>query len=372
MLRLHWSVSPQVQHLCEYVYANRHEAQAALGLRERRDDAVIKGRLDPRKTLRERRVSGNPNRVVYYEPIKTYLTGPNHVLVWTVQQAYRLAQRFQVVAHAKSSYGARVREVGAAIRAARRVASVAQAISEGSPATRPSVQALAQAAISRRPLYRLAHAAYLHLLAIETGRDAAIQELLRQTLIGPMEGWRAFEFALVLAVGEALSQRGGYALDVVGVGPGSSEPVLRAGPYDIYWQSKTECYVDPVPEPSEVVSRQILTAYGLDGGDDRPDLVIADRRIPAVVSLGEAKYFTGDTDTWRDRLREAVPQLGRYARAYSTAGTINTLLGRSIIGLHHFPEAAIRESVSSEVPLVFGFDDFVAGRLLQWADRVLN
>jgi lambda family phage portal protein len=62
MLRLHWSVSPQVQHLCEYVYANRHEAQAALGLRERRDDAVIKGRLDPRKTLRERRVSGNRAR----------------------------------------------------------------------------------------------------------------------------------------------------------------------------------------------------------------------------------------------------------------------------------------------------------------------
>lgn len=372
ILRLHWAISPQVERLCRHVYQNRHEAQSSMVLREREDDCVVKGRLDSLKTLRRRQLTGNPNGVVFYESTRSYATGPNQVLVWTLQQAYRLAQRFQAVAHEKSSYAARVRDISGLLRAARNVAAVAQAISEWNPSVRPSRRALAQAAASRKPLYRLAYGAYAHLLQIETGDEAAIEDLLKHTVISPLETWRSFEFALGLAIGESLANRLGSALHIQGLGPSTSEPILTVGRFAIYWQSKTTYYQEPPFEPSEIIAQRILSAYDLQFGEDRPDIVVIDRISASVASIGEAKFFSGQGDVWKERLRDAVGQIVRYARGYTADMKIDSLLKRSLICLWIYPTDAQPRGTPDDAPIVVDFNDLRTGRLTDWCDRVIG
>ena len=372
LLRLHWSISPEVERLCRHVYHNRHEAQSSMALRQRDDDCVVKGRLDSVKTLCKRQLTGNPNKVVFYESTRSYATGPNQVLVWTLQQAYRLAQRFESVAHEKSSYGERVRQISSLVRAARKVATVAQAISEWNPSVRPSTQALSQAAASRKALYQLAYTAYAQLVQIERGNEAAIGNLLRRTVVSPLETWRAFEFAFGLAIGEALAERLGATLEVRGVGPSSAEPILTVGRFAIYWQSKTSHYEEPVLEPSEIISRRILAGYGLRVGDDRPDIVIVDLTSSTVVGIGEAKYFAGGSEAYKDRLRDAVEQIVRYGRAYRSITTIDLLLRNSLIGLWSYPTGERPALRPVDEPVVVDFDDLRFGRLRDWCDRLVG
>src|SRR5262249_31542426 len=103
-LRLYWCVSPPVLELCEYLNANRHEVQSSLGERARIDDAVVRGRLDSRRTLLERAISGYRTRVVFAEPMRSFTSGPNHVLVWVLQRAHLLLSRFTSEASFNSRY----------------------------------------------------------------------------------------------------------------------------------------------------------------------------------------------------------------------------------------------------------------------------
>ncbi len=367
-LRLHWAVSLEVEELCEYVRQNRHEVQASLDYREGEDDLVIRGRLDARRTLVRRRVTGRPTYVVFREPVKSYNTGPNHVLVWCILQAHRLVERLQAMAPADSSYGERTRAVAAAIQGARHVASVSQAVAETNPTVRPSALAQTQAAKSRKQMYRLAFSAYRRLLDIEAGEEDAIRRLLKQTLISPQDTWRAFELAVVLAIGEALAQRVGVRFNIRHIKPGSSSPVIECGQFAIYWQSKTELYTDPQLEPSEIRTAAILASYGMKLGEDRPDAVVVDRSLNRVVALVEAKYFDRDEDGWRDPFRDAVSQLVRYARGYADNVDPEQLLSRSLIALWQYPREDA-EAVAG-VPGCIDFERMTGAKLSNWADRI--
>ena len=47
-----------------------------------------------------RAVSGHPTRVVFAEPVRSYTSGPNHVLVWVLQRAHFLLTGFATEAGA--------------------------------------------------------------------------------------------------------------------------------------------------------------------------------------------------------------------------------------------------------------------------------
>ena len=53
----------------------------------------------------------------------------------------------------------------------------------------------------------------------------------------------------------------------------------------------------------------ILAAYGIVAGEDRPDVVVSDATTGVVTAIGEAKFFTNETDGWRSALRDAAVQM---------------------------------------------------------------
>lgn len=370
LLRFHWSVSRSVSHLCEYVVQNRHEVQSALSERLRVDDAVVRGRLDARRTVLARSLGGHPMRVVYAEPVRGYTSGPNHVLVWVLQRAHLLLARFAVEAGPSSGYSGEVARAVGVVAAARRVGSVAQAIVETDSAQRPSPQSLAQAAGSRKLLYRLAHAAHDRLRRVEDGDHGAIAGLLGETLLAPLHDWQAFELALALGMGAALADATAGPLRLRRIAPGATSAVIEAGGLVVHWQSKTRSYVEPTPEPSEVLVGRILGAYGLAPGDDRPDVVVVRPATGEVVAIGEAKFFTDETEGWRSAFRAAAAQIVRYARGYASGPDLDRLLARSVVGLRSFPAEDRPPVAPSDAPLAVDFSDLVAGALEGWAERL--
>jgi putative ATPase len=60
-------------------------------------------------------------------------------------------------------------------------------------------------------------------------------------------------------------------------------PVARIGRFAIFWQSQSDFYDKPLPEPSEIIVRGILDTYGLSESSDRPDLSIASSRPPITA-----------------------------------------------------------------------------------------
>jgi len=175
----------------------------------------------------------------------------------------------------------------------------------------------------------LAAAAYLRLLAIERGDDEEIRATLSETLLGPLESWRRFELLVALAMGESLSRAIGAPWEISTSFAGGG-PLLRAGRYELHWQSRTEHYQVPVPEASEIKVNQILTALGVGTGWDRPDVVVVDSETHQVVALAEAKYWAGTADDGRGVTRAAVEQLVRYARGYRSEHEWDGLLGHSL------------------------------------------
>lgn len=371
LLRWHWSVSSPILNLCDHVLRNRHELQSSLTERLRIDDAVVRGRIDARRTVMTRALSGHPTRVVFAEPVRTYTSGPNHVLVWVLQRAHFLLARFAVEAGSASGYSEKVGTAIKALSAARRVGTVAQAIADTDYTQCPSPQSLAQAAAARKRLYRLAHAAIQLLRRIEDGDPEAIAGMLRETLIAPLYEWQAFELALALGMGTALADASGGALRLRRIAPGATSALLEAGGYMLHWQSKTKAYSEPPPEPSEVKVNGILAAYGIQAGEDRPDVVVMHSVMGLVVAIGEAKFFTNETEGWRSAFRDAAAQLVRYARGYASGGALDQLLEGSIIGLWNYPAAARSALPPTTAPVVTDFADLRDAKLAGWAARVL-
>lgn len=247
LLRCHWAVSSRVLNLCYHVLHNRHELQSSLAERTRIDDAVIRGRLDARRTVMARAVSGHPTRVVFAEPVRSYTSGPNHVLVWVLQRAHFLLTRFAIEAGPAAAYSSKITTAMQVLSSARRITTVAQAISETDYTQIPSAQSQAQAAVARRQLYRLAYQAMRLLRRVEIGDPEAIATMLRETLVAPLHQWQAFELALALGMGDALSSTTGGMLRLRRIAPGSAAAIIEAGTWVIHWQSKTKTYADPPP-----------------------------------------------------------------------------------------------------------------------------
>ena len=371
LLRWHWSVSSPILNLCDHVLRNRHELQSSLAERLRTDDAVVRGRIDAKRTVMARALSGHPTRVVFAEPVRSYTSGPNHVLVWVLQRAHFLLARFAADAGPSSGYSEKVGTAIKALSAARRVGTVAQAIADTDYTQYPSPQSLAQAAAARKRLYRLAHAAIQLLRRVENGDPDAIAGMLRETLIAPLHEWQAFELALALGMGTALADASGGALRLRRIAPGSASALLEAGDYVLHWQSRTKAYSDPPPEPSEVKVNGILAAYGVQAGEDRPDVVVTHAAVGLVAAIGEAKFFTDETEGWRSAFRDAAAQLVRYARGYASGAALDRLLECSVIGLWNYPAAARPPLPPGTAPAVADFADLRDTRLAGWAVRVL-
>lgn len=369
LLRLHWSLSDSVSELAAYALEHRHEIQSALQSALRYEDSTVRGRLDAMRTVRQRLLSGMSSAVVSHEPLRSYQSGPNHVLGWVLMQAWSLATRFATITLDSPSYRTAIDAALQRLEQARRIQAIGQITGQTALNRRPSAGALLEAARSRRTLYQKAAKAYEALLAVEAGNRDTITAILQRTLLAPLEPWRRFELAVALCAAEdlALAEKEKLSLNLL-VGD-VRKPLAQAGRFAIFWQWRTDYYSAPDAEPSEKLARTILHTYGLSAASDRPDLVVVDRVAGQVLAIVEVKYLTGEDAS--DRIRTAVHQIVRYARGYSQIESIGPLLGRSLVVVSQgMDDLKVPEPLPIGTPDVTDFAAIRQQRLRAWAERL--
>lgn len=351
-LRSQWAVSKPVREFLGYVLSHPHEAQSLLTFKRRIDDAVARGRIDARATAMLRLTSGLPSAVVSDEPVRSFDTGQNQLVAWVVRKATLHASKLLDEQPPESGYRSLVEPAMAELVSVKRLDALREPLKSTSAARRPGVGALRDASRSRRPLYRHAVAAYRALCDLESGDDDALLEIIRSTLIAPVDVWRRFELAVAVGIGQALAEETGTPMQLNIVAEGSATPILECGRYAIYWQSTTKHYAKPLPEPSEIKSDVALAAYGKGQSTNRPDLVVVDEQAGRALAIVEVKYLEGDTAS--ARFREAMGQIVRYARGYGSTGDIDGIIRRSLI------------AVSRDAPMTTDFPSMQNDRLLPW------
>lgn len=369
LLRLHWALSPVVQNLATYVLQHRHEIQSVLTTARRIEDSIVRGRIDARATLLHRRMTGLATAMVSHEPLRSYDSGPNQVLIWVLMQACSLASRFAAMLPDSATYRAAVDATVQSLEQVRRIHAVSLMSADPSATKRPGSAALLEAGRSRREIYRRAREAYETLIRIESGDPEAITAMLRATLLGPLEAWRRYELAVAFSVAEALERAGQSPLVLNLLIGDTGSPVVRIGRFSVFWQTRTSFYRAPPLEPSERAIQRILDVYGLSAASDRPDLVVTDDVAGGVASVIEVKYLTAEDAA--DRVRSAVGQLVRYARLYHPIDETGPLLGRSLVAVSQGIEAIVAPSaVPNDAPLIVDFASIRLGQLAAWALRL--
>lgn len=329
-IRMRWSVSAPVRALVRRLVSHPHELRSVLATTPRLEDGRVRGRLDARATLVRRLVTGHPTLTVGHEPVRNFASGPNRVLLWVLGAARRGATRFMALTPEGSPQRPRALEVSADLEAVARSAHVRAAGAAFVDGRRPGAAAVVEASRSRLPLYVAAAEAYRVLLQAEAGDPAALRAVLLDTLVSPTEAWRRFELAVALAAAEALGEACGTR-PVLGLLAGGDRLVARVGRFSVHWQSLTKAYRSPEPEPSEVAVTMVLDAYGFRASSDRPDVIVLDDESGDAVAVLEAKFFvSGDA---ADAFRDAVAQIVRYARGYRAPGSLDGLLGTSVVAL---------------------------------------
>jgi hypothetical protein len=366
LLRGHWAVSGPVRSLVSYVLSHPHEAQSLLALRTRVDDAVARGRIDARRTWLYRLQTGLSTAIVAQEPVRSFNTGPNLLLAWVLREAAAYTARLSSWQGPGSPYLEVIEQAQGEMRAVQRLEALREPLRAISIGQRPGAGAVRSAARSRSQIYRLAVAAFELLQGIERGDAVAIEQVARSALLGPLEDWRRFELAVGLAVAEALANATGETLTLNLLGGDTSSPIATAGRFAVHWQQRMSFYVTPALEFSEVLTRDILSAYNLSIGADRPDLVVVDREAQNVVSIVEVKYVAGDTAP--ARFRDAIDQVVRYARGYAPIGAIGPILARSLVAISR--DAPALTDLSAEVPASIDFDGIRRNELAAWAARL--
>ena len=366
LLKGHWAVSGPVRALVGYVLAHPHEAQSLLTFKTRVDDAMARGRIDAMRTWAYRIQSGLASAIVAAEPVRSFNTGPNLVLAWVLREATTYTARLSSWQGPSSPYLDVIEEAQREMRAVQRIEALRDPLRAASLGQRPGVGAIRTAARSRRQIYRLAVAAYQLLQGLEHGDPEAINTVARTALIAPLEQWRRFELAVGLAAGEALAAASGAPLNLHLLGGDSSGPIMSAGRFAVHWQQRTSHYSAPELEPSELITRDVLRAYDLSIGADRPDLIVVDQQVSAVAAVIEVKYLAGDTAN--ARFREAVDQVVRYARGYAEAGQTGPLISRSLVALSQGAPVLIDGEAGA--PASVDFAGITRTELSAWAQRL--
>jgi hypothetical protein len=367
LLRVHWSISSPVRRLVTYLLTHPHEAQSLLTFQTRIDDAVARGRIDARRTWSYRLQSGLPSVIVAEEPVRSFNTGSNLILAWVLREASAYTARLSSWQGPSSPYVTVVEQAQQEMRSVRRIEALREPLRAMSLRQRPGPGAIRTAARARQPIYRYAVEAYLLLQGLERGDPDAMNAVARSALIAPLEEWRRFELAVGLAVGEALATACHTSLQLQLLGGDSSDPILTTGRFALYWQHRTPYYTEPEKEPSELFTHNILKAYGMSQGADRPDFVIVDREQSAVAAVIEVKYLAGDTAS--ARFREAVGQVVRYSRGYAASGEICPLVSRSLVALSQ--GAPIVLDPEAGAPASVDFAGIMRTELASWSNRLV-
>jgi hypothetical protein len=362
LLLLHWSISSSVSDLVDYAREHPHELRSALASRTTISRGIVRGRIIAGATSVLQTVTADPSLFVLDEPFRSFSTGPNRVLGWTLRQATKLARRFRALLPEEATYFERTVAMLTTVQDVRRLLPTTDDAQLGTPT--PGDVRVARS--SRVLLYRKAAAAYEEMRAVERGDPDAVERLLSDTLVGPMDIWMQFELFLALAMADAIGTVLDIEPQVEHLMPGGADVLIGVGPYAVCWQRAGPNYRKPALDAWEQRIVEMLTAYGVSAGYYRPDVVVYNRTSGNVLAIGEAKYFA--SDNWRDRLRDAATQIVNYARGYESSQDVEALIRRSVIALW---ETAGGPTPHATAPFVATFASLSSG-ISSWASTALS
>lgn len=366
-LLLHWAISKEIVDLARYLWDRRHETQMILERVKSELSGVARGRVDAVATLLARLRTGDLSRTISWTASRRADVGVNRLLVWVLKRALDILEGFESVTGPGGAYHERVQLARSLISDASNVSVLSDMFRSLRLTNPPTPQDVAQATRHRRPIYRLAAAAYRKLRQVEDGNQDEITSLLSDSLLGPLEHWRRFELLVALSIGEAIARRLGVPLSLNIIGAGRMDaPLASCDRYAIYWQSQTSYYSAPTPEPSERTARDIFSAFGLHQGGDRPDVVIADTNKGQVIALAEAKFMATDRSSVEAAFREAVVQVVRYSRGYE-----GDVLAHSVLAVSDLPPGIGTGSPNTTCPFAVDLDGVLSGGLDRWAGETI-
>lgn len=364
ILKGHWAISEPVRALVRYVLAHPHEVQRLLTFEVRVDDAVARGRIDARATWLYRQQSGLSFAVVTHEPVRSFETGPNVLVAWVLMEASLHASRLTDWQVPGSPYATNLESALDNLRKVQRI----EALRDLTTRVRPTTNTRKVARRSRQRIYQLAAHAFEVFVGLERGSADAISTVVESTLLAPLENWRRFELAVGLAASEALASRLSLPLHLRILSGKFTGPIAEIGPYRVFWQQQTTYFSAPPPEPSEHLAQQILSAYGLTIGSDRPDFIIVDTANDRVAAIIEVKFVAGDSV--EGRFKEAIQQIVRYARGYGEAGELGRIGRSSLVAISHTAPQLLAAPV--ETIQSVDFDGLRRLELASWADRLVS
>jgi len=333
------------------------------------DDAMARGAIDARQTVLERSRTGHPTMLVYQEPFRVYDTGSNRVLAYVISRASELVQRVRkrLPEGSESIYGLRAEQTQDILQHVRRLGPIAQLLQEARGRRRPTEKEVSQARRSRKEMYRRAAEVYQYLVDIESAKPEPVRTLLKDTLVAPLEEWRAYELAVAVGVARSLSESEGADVEIHPIASSKSNGILRCGRYRIHWQSQTEYFIPPDLTRWEEEEKRILDRLGTPLGGSCPDLVIEDLNRGQVISVIEVKYY----EEWKKALRNGVGQLMWYVRGYAEENRFPELIGQSAIAVWRLPEKGqfLQARLQDDLPYITDFREIRAD-LSTWTDTI--
>lgn len=365
----YWAISNPVRSFVDYLRRHPHELETALSSRLVVTDAIVRGRMDARGTWMHRARTGNDAAILSHAPERIADLELNRLVVWLLRTAS--AYRLEMLGWQgpSSPYHSTLEDAARELAAVTRAGATATALRGVKVTARPSGAALRSAARSRRTIYRLSLNAYRLFASIEAGQSQAIETVLKDAVIGPLEAWRRWELAVGLALGETLAHASSAPLRLRVLAGSSRAPIVSAGDFDIYWQQRTTFAHPYTLEPTEERTAAALRDYGIGSSSDRPDLVVVDRASNSVVALVEVKYSAGESA--QDRFREAIAQVVRYSRGYGSAVEQESLVARSLVALS--AGAPHRRTVTAPAPRAIDWADLKQPQALdRWAQALLR
>lgn len=368
LLRVHWAMSAEVHDFLNYVKTHHYEIPGSLSCRRIIDDIAARGRIDARQTLLTRKISGHPSLIVCDEPVRSFDTGPNRIIAWIARSAALYAEHVVRTGKEEGSYFEPAQNTKMLSRDVMRIDKLRSSLASTDIRKKPKQDDLVNATRSRKRIYRECALPYNLLLDIESGKTCVIRDLLKNTLIAPISKWRRYEVAVGIGIGHAISKKIGEPLNMSLFFRESHEPIITCGRYSIFWQSGCGAHKYAISDKSEKMLEQILCAYDMTIGADRPDLVVLDEETRKVVGIIEVKYLESE-DNVGNRFRQAASQIVRYARLYSPDDQVEDLISRSLIALNIGTRSLGDESAA--VPRFVNFHDIQNERLNEWVDKHL-
>ena len=110
------------------------------------------------------------------------------------------------------------------------------------------------------------------------------QESSLRRSLAPEDTWRLFELWAIIKLANSIGAVSGSAVQLFSIMPSEVAPVARIGAVELFWQYHHKDAGDP--EEAELSARSILTNYGIDAREDRPDVVVV-RDGRTIGLLGE-------------------------------------------------------------------------------------